>query len=294
MRDAESMLDQLLSSAPETIDEARVRDLLGLADAEAVDAFVAALVAGDAAAGIALLDALEERGRDARILLDQTIEAIRARLVETLSTAGDGSMTPGLADAARRLAAIDPDRAGVGGLRLQLELALFATPTATASTGGARPAAAVAGPWRRRRPDARRGPAEAPATGRLADADAARPTRGCARRTRGCADDPGCPRSAAAAAASARPTRSPDAPAASRRPAARGQPRRPSPPAAGRVRTAGRDPRRRRRRRCVADAAGRRPRPAAGPLVRDRRLGRPRDHRPSSTSAGRWRSTATS
>ena len=125
MRDAESMLDQLLSSAPDTIDERRVRDLLGLADAEAVDGFVDALVAGDAATGIALLDGLEERGRDARILLDQAIDAIRTRLVEGLSS-GDGSATPGLADAARRLAAIDPDRAGVGGLRLQLELALFA------------------------------------------------------------------------------------------------------------------------------------------------------------------------
>ena len=126
MRDAESMLDQLLSSAPDTIDERRVRDLLGLADAEAVDGFVEALVAGDAATGIALLDGLEERGRDARILLDQAIDAIRARLVEELAT-GDGRATPGLAEAARRLAAIDPDRAGVGGLRLQLELALFAS-----------------------------------------------------------------------------------------------------------------------------------------------------------------------
>ncbi len=40
MRDAESMLDQLLSAAPERIDEAHVRDLLGLADAEVIDAFV--------------------------------------------------------------------------------------------------------------------------------------------------------------------------------------------------------------------------------------------------------------
>ena len=48
MRDAESMLDQLLSAAPERIDEAHVRDLLGLADAEVVDAFVDRLVRGDA------------------------------------------------------------------------------------------------------------------------------------------------------------------------------------------------------------------------------------------------------
>jgi DNA polymerase III subunit gamma/tau len=165
MRDAESMLDQLLSAAPDTIDERRVRDLLGLADAEAVDGFVEALVAGDAATGIALLDGLEERGRDARILLDQAIDAIRGRLVEGLAS-GDGRAAPGLTDAARRLAAIDPDRAGVGGLRLQLELALFAnagraagtgiadaaTSTATAPQGEAsrppvqRPAATTSGP----------------------------------------------------------------------------------------------------------------------------------------------------
>ncbi len=137
MRDAESMLDQLLSAAPDDIDERRVRDLLGLADADAVDAFIDALVAGDAATGIALLDTLEERGRDARTLLDQAIDAIRGRLVADLSS-GDAAAVPGLADAARRLAAIDPDRAGVGGLRLQLELALF-----TGSRGaGDAPAAA--------------------------------------------------------------------------------------------------------------------------------------------------------
>jgi len=123
MRDAESMLDQLLSSAPDAIDEQRVRDLLGLPDAEAVDGFVSALVTGDAASGIAILDGLEERGRDPRALLDRSIDLIRERLVGSLS--GGGTAPPELADAARRLASIDPERAGVGGLRLQLELALF-------------------------------------------------------------------------------------------------------------------------------------------------------------------------
>ncbi|MCI0636698.1 MAG: DNA polymerase III subunit gamma/tau, partial [Actinobacteria bacterium] len=77
MRDAESMLDQLLSAAPDRIDEAHVRDLLGLADAEVVNEFVDLLVRGDAAAGVALLDTLDERGRDVRALLDQVVEAIR-------------------------------------------------------------------------------------------------------------------------------------------------------------------------------------------------------------------------
>ena len=144
MRDAESMLDQLLSSSAESLDEARVRDLLGLADAETVDGFVEALVATDPRAGIRLLDALDDRGRDLRGFLDQVIEALRSGIVGGPPTAGSNAIRnhaiTELAAAARRLAAIDPSRAGVGGLRLQLELALFpeaghavAAPAAVAS-----------------------------------------------------------------------------------------------------------------------------------------------------------------
>jgi DNA polymerase III subunit gamma/tau len=127
MRDAESILDQLLSTTTDSISEAAVRDLLGLADAAAVEGFVDALLAGDAAAGIAILDGLDERGRDPRALLDQVVDVVRGRLID--SSAAD---TGALAAAARRLIAIDPDRAGIGGLRLQLELALFAGRGATA------------------------------------------------------------------------------------------------------------------------------------------------------------------
>jgi len=143
MRDAESILDQLLSTTSDSISEAAVRDLLGLADAAAVEGFVDALLAGDAAAGIAILDGLEERGRDPRALLDQVVDVVRARLID--STAAE---TGALAAVARRLIAIDPDRAGIGGLRLQLELALFAGRGATAapvpSTAAETPAAPVA------------------------------------------------------------------------------------------------------------------------------------------------------
>src|SRR6185503_8910507 len=113
MRDAESMLDQLLSSSADGLDEARVRDLLGLADAETVTAFVDALVASDALAGIRLLDGLEERGRDLRGFLDQVIEAIRAGIVGIESPPGRAGHGPvlhpvtALAAVARGLAAID-------------------------------------------------------------------------------------------------------------------------------------------------------------------------------------------
>jgi DNA polymerase III subunit gamma/tau len=139
MRDAESMLDQLLGTAGGRIDEAGVRDLLGLAEAEAVDRLVAALVAGDAVAGIGVLDELEDRGRDVGVVLDQVIEAIRADLSAGLGQGGEPARVAGLARVARRLAAIDPERRGVGGLRLQVELALFAAAEARAATGAAAP-----------------------------------------------------------------------------------------------------------------------------------------------------------
>ena len=147
MRDAESMLDQLLASSADEIDEGRVRDLLGLADRDSVEGFVAALVEADVAEGLRLLDGLEERGRDLRGFLDQLIEHVRAGIVGA-SEVLDGSAPPAismtaLADAARRLASIDPSRAGVGGLRLQLELALLPAaqpPRAFATAASAAPA----------------------------------------------------------------------------------------------------------------------------------------------------------
>jgi DNA polymerase-3 subunit gamma/tau len=133
MRDAESMLDQLLAASGGQITEAGVRDLLGLADAEAVERLVAALADGDAVAGIAILDELEDRGRDLGIVLDQAVELVRTRLAQSFAGPPDVAATARLMRAARSLASIDPERRGVGGLRLQVELALFATPPGAAA-----------------------------------------------------------------------------------------------------------------------------------------------------------------
>jgi DNA polymerase-3 subunit gamma/tau len=144
MRDAEAMLDQLLSAAQDPLDERAVRDLLGLAGPEAVEGFVGALVAGDPAAGFAILDELEDRGRDLRGFFDQVIEAIRAGLVAGLSNGSAGPWSrAGLLATARRLAGVDPSRAGAAGLRLQLELALFATDEPGAGRTSGLPASEV-------------------------------------------------------------------------------------------------------------------------------------------------------
>ena len=147
MRDAESMLDQLLSAGGDQIDEATVRDLLGLATNEAIEGFVVALVAGDVAGGVRILDELEDRGRDLRSFLDQVVEMLRSGMVVAEGGGGGGSGAGGharsdLVRVARRLATIDPNRAGIGGLRLQLELSLFPDEPAPAAPGRSARAAA--------------------------------------------------------------------------------------------------------------------------------------------------------
>jgi DNA polymerase-3 subunit gamma/tau len=143
MRDAESILDQLLSSTSGRIEAEAVRDLLGLADAELVDGFTDAVAAGDAATGIALLDRLEERGRDLRAFLDQVVDELRERILAGLAT---GPADPGITAAARRLAAIDPTRLGPGGLRLQLELALLEPGTGAGAAPATAPGPAASSP----------------------------------------------------------------------------------------------------------------------------------------------------
>jgi DNA polymerase-3 subunit gamma/tau len=143
MRDAESMLDQLLTAGGERIGADSVRGLLGLAEADAVEGFVRALVSGDAPAGLSILEDLEDRGHDPRVFLDQVVDALRsaigARLVEPTATTDLVALTR----AATQLAAIDPTRTGPGGLRLQLELALLLpAPSGTGDMGSRQPSTA--------------------------------------------------------------------------------------------------------------------------------------------------------
>jgi DNA polymerase-3 subunit gamma/tau len=130
MRDAESMLDQLLGTDTGVLTADHVREVLGLVEEETVEAFLEALIRGEAVAGIELLDGLEERGRDLRAFTEQAIEGLRVALLASLgrgTQSGLASVGPSaLAAAARRLASIDMAHPGAGGLRLQLELTLLA------------------------------------------------------------------------------------------------------------------------------------------------------------------------
>jgi DNA polymerase-3 subunit gamma/tau len=126
MRDAESMLDQVLASGAESIDAGSVRDLLGLADMDTVDRFVTALATGDPLTGVRLLDELELEGRDLVAFADQVVDRLREQLVAALAAPATSRLPArALARAARRLAGLDINRGSAGGYRLQLELAML-------------------------------------------------------------------------------------------------------------------------------------------------------------------------
>ncbi len=161
MRDAESMLDQLLSSAADPLTADAVRRQLGLAAGAEIDAFLAALLDRDPLAGIRLLDRLEADGRDLRLVTDQAVERLRRVLIARLGMEPVPEPfavrpIPELTAAARALAAIDPARAGGGGQRLQLELLLLSStvPVGAPASGAAVTATAWASP-------AARGPSSA-------------------------------------------------------------------------------------------------------------------------------------
>ena len=91
MRDAESMLDQLLASSGIASSEGRVRDLLGLADAETVEASSRRSPGGDVVAGVRILDALEDRGRVSGHSSIRLSKSIRGAMVGRT-----GARAPGL------------------------------------------------------------------------------------------------------------------------------------------------------------------------------------------------------
>jgi len=127
MRDAESMLDQVLASAADPVSADAIAALLGLADAEVVDAFMRALVEGDVLSGIGILDDLEAEGRDVVAFSEQLVARLREELVAGLSASSQEQRATArpLAAAARRLTGIDASRSGLGGYRWQLELCLL-------------------------------------------------------------------------------------------------------------------------------------------------------------------------
>ncbi len=172
MRDAESMLDQLLSSGVDPLRAADVEELLGLPGAEDIARLASAALDADAAVGLGILADFELRGRDPRVVTERLTDLIRRALHAALATGGtvpaDASRLPvgvnlggepgaplplagrsrdellRLAHALRRL----ESGRGDADLRLGLELLLLGTlaPVAPAQAAPAAAASAHAAP----------------------------------------------------------------------------------------------------------------------------------------------------
>ena len=119
MRDAESLLDQVLAFAPERVTAEDVREAVGLADDASIAELVDAYVAGDMAGALERVAALADTGRDVAQVASQAEAEARRRL---LASAGDPAMAGRLAPILRTLAEAAGAGAREGRARLMLEL----------------------------------------------------------------------------------------------------------------------------------------------------------------------------
>ncbi len=94
MRDAQSMLDQLVSFCGETIHEANVLDVFGFTSREKVASLTQNLLARDNPAALSLIQKEAESGRELSQLLGELIGCLRALLVAKLDPSADGEGIP--------------------------------------------------------------------------------------------------------------------------------------------------------------------------------------------------------
>ncbi|WP_193213082.1 DNA polymerase III subunit gamma/tau [Luteolibacter marinus] len=92
MRDAQSMLDQLVAFCGDSVNEANVLDVFGFTSRETVATVIGALLARDTPTALATVQREAEAGRELSQLLGELIGALRALLVSRLdsTTGGDG------------------------------------------------------------------------------------------------------------------------------------------------------------------------------------------------------------
>ncbi len=176
MRDAESLLDQVLSFASARLTAADVREAVGLADDAAIGALVDAYLAADAPAALGRVAELADAGRDMAQVAAQAEEEARRRL---LASAADPNAARRLAVILRTLAEAAGVGAREGRARLWLELLSVEQDATTA------PRAPGRGRARRRPPCVHRlRPSRV-----VAPTARARQSRGARARGGGCAGD---------------------------------------------------------------------------------------------------------
>ncbi len=97
LRDAISLLDQLISAPGDTITLARAQAVLGTAASQAVENLTDAWLRGDTAAGLEAINTAVDQGADARQFARQVVEHLRSLLLIKLG--GDASLIDAPAEA---------------------------------------------------------------------------------------------------------------------------------------------------------------------------------------------------
>ena len=141
MRDAESLLDQVMAYSGSHVTVGSVRDAVGLADEEAITGLLDALVSADAPGALERIAYLSDSGRDLGQVAQQLEGEGRRRL---LAAPAEPALARRLATILRAASEAGTAGARDGRSRLQLELLAIdsASASPTSSEGGiARPAA---------------------------------------------------------------------------------------------------------------------------------------------------------
>lgn len=86
MRDAETMLDQLLGSGADPVTAEGVEELLGLPNSERIERLATALLRADASTALALLAEFEQRGRDPERVTASLADLVRRALHASIAT----------------------------------------------------------------------------------------------------------------------------------------------------------------------------------------------------------------
>jgi DNA polymerase-3 subunit gamma/tau len=94
MRDAQSMLDQLVAFCGETITEENVLDVFGFTSREKVAALTSTLLSRETPAALKLIQTEAESGRELSQLLGELIGCMRGLLVAKLDPTADGEGIP--------------------------------------------------------------------------------------------------------------------------------------------------------------------------------------------------------
>jgi DNA polymerase-3 subunit gamma/tau len=132
MRDAQSILDQMISFCGTEIAEPDVLDVYGLVAAEKIAALAAALAAGDHRQIVAIVDDCDASGRDLVRLLGDVQSAVRSALLDAIAQGGKSTALSGASLTTEQLTRmLDALREGEGAVKtgltekINLEVALL-------------------------------------------------------------------------------------------------------------------------------------------------------------------------